>query len=507
MLVDETHYRWVRWEQPVVHSNTDWGEISATSVCITAGKDYSPYRAFDGDSTTIFQSAKNESPTDLIWKFEVPLRIYRIELVNKTSSSDYVTKDVIIYADEEKTTEIGRGQFEKKGLSKLAIEPDVPVACDMVVIQGTTYREYLGYSEIVIYAESGEIKSNLRDYYNTTEGMTCVRDTPNDDNTDTLVGLSTFMFNGVAANNLYVSGNEWVGIGTNAEQLQVLRRDGKCYYLYRQEGELLDGTGFLKIRWEGYTVYSSADVSNRLIFELFLLSNNDMVLNVVQTPTNTSALGSSALNCHNKTTALSLATGDGAGKVVSFYHLDESGYEWRIEYSDYEGADNYEETYLIKSGDAYYKIIEDELVAVDIERLSAAMFYIHGFEGVPKGALLTSLEDPEVLRWTNHPSSSIKTKATVVAHPYPQILLARADLSSTTILGIRLLTADYSGTIGVKLSFDMGETYDDEITMDEFINLEPDELFERSHQMQSIYIQFILYSDAMLTSFKMTYQN
>lgn len=507
MLVDESQYRWVRWEQPVVHSNTDWGEISASSVCITAGKDCSPYHAFDGDSTTIFQAESNVSPADLVWKFAVPLRIYRIELVNKTSSGDDVTKDVIIYADEEKTAEIGRGQFEKKELSKLAIEPDVPVSCDMIIIEGTTYHEYLGYSEIIIYAEQGEVKFNLSDYYNTTEGMNCVRNTANDDNTDTLAGLSGFMFNGVNANNLYVSGNEWVGIGSNSEQLQVLRRDGKCHYLYRQEGEFLDGTGFIKIRWEGYTVYNSTSISNRLVFELFLISNNDMVLNVVQTPTNTSNLGTSALNCHNKTTSLALASGDGSGKIVSFYHLDDGGYEWRIDYADYEGADHYEECYLIKSGDAYYKIIDGELVAVDIGRLSAAMFYIHGFEGVPDGTLLQELDDPEVLRWTNHPTSSVRTKATVVAHPYPQTLLARADLSSPTVLGIRLLAADYSGTIGVKLSFDMGETFGDEMTMDEFINLDCNELYARCQDTKSMYIQFILYSDAALTSFKMTYQN
>lgn len=80
--------------------------------------------------------------------------------------------------------------------------------------------------------------SDLTDLLDTTEGMTVIRNnSKNDDGTDTVKGVDWFRFNGVAASNLYVSGNMWVGFGTSSEQMKVWRRDTNVYYVYRQEGK------------------------------------------------------------------------------------------------------------------------------------------------------------------------------------------------------------------------------------------------------------------------------
>ena len=68
-------------------------------------------------------------------------------------------------------------------------------------------------------------------------GMTTHRNNvKNDDSTITISGVDWFKFNGVTASNIYASGNHWIGIGTNSEQLKVCRRDGAMYSLYSQEG-------------------------------------------------------------------------------------------------------------------------------------------------------------------------------------------------------------------------------------------------------------------------------
>ena len=115
-----------------------------------------------------------------------------------------------------------------------------------------------------------------------------------------------------------------------------MQRDGCSTSIYRQEGTCGNGVKFLKIRFEGYTVYSNRVESNRLIFELFIMSNKDMFLNVIQTPTSGNT-GTSQLICGNSTLTLSLvdSTGQGAGTMVSFYHLDDQGKTWNIVYDNY----------------------------------------------------------------------------------------------------------------------------------------------------------------------------
>lgn len=139
----------------------------------------------------------------------------------------------------------------------------------------------------------------LDDLLNTTEGMEVIRNnTKNDDGTDTVNGVEWFNFNGIQATNLYISGNSMISFGTNSSsnRLSVCNRDGACYFLYRQEGVLLT-TKFLKIRWEGFTYYSSQDSQYSLIWELFLFEGGGLYLNIVSVPSNQSYLGTSNLTC------------------------------------------------------------------------------------------------------------------------------------------------------------------------------------------------------------------
>ncbi len=138
---------------------------------------------------------------------------------------------------------------------------------------------------------------------NTTTGMTAiVSNTKHDDDVVSVSGVDWFTYAGKTASTIYVSGNNFIGFGQNAEQLKIWRRDGAIYYVYRQEGTLTSGKRFLKIRVEGYVYYSSTSSSYALKYELFLIEGQTLFINVAQRPTSSSYTGTSSIT-DGKTTA------------------------------------------------------------------------------------------------------------------------------------------------------------------------------------------------------------
>lgn len=516
MLVNESKYKWKPWTQPVFTADDTWGQLTASSIHNVSGVSYAAFLALDGNPDTQWEGSEGVLVATFQWQFPEPLRIYRIELVNKASGGTMVTKNVTAYADAEKTVEVVSGTFALSGRSTLQLEPASPVATDCLVLALSGESKYVGLSEITLIAEEGIQKIDLTSLYNTADGMTMLRDTLNDDGTDTLTGLGGFFFNNLEAKNLYVSGNHWIGFGTASEQLQILRRDGICDHLYRSEGTIGAAIPYVKLRWEGYTVYNARADANRLIFELFLLGNNDMILNLIQTPTGTSYLGTSALICNGQTMALTLANGDGAGKRVSFYHRDAKGMDWVIDYAEYTESDSYTSRFLIRNGTTYYRVdtIKDQdlndvqvLTQVDIQNLTAAMFLKFGFIDPPPGTLLIPLSAPEIIFWTANPFKISKPRAVLKAYPHPQTISVTVDMSSASIQSLRLISAEYTGHIGVRYSVDNGTSYCAEMTLAAFLHTDVAQLWASLPANRVLLLDFILYEDAQLTRFKFTYNN
>lgn len=504
MLVDETKYIWSKWQQPIFTGNDTWGEVAASSVHKVAGKNYEPYCALDGDKETHYESEDYTDTTQFTWTFDKPLKIYRIEFVNKPSSSTYFTTSVEMYADEEMSELLFSGAFEEKSMSALELEPETPIACDHLILKLTGNR-YIGLTTIRIIAEVGQEKTVLFPYINTAEGMEFVHDGYDDDGTYTTPGMEGFMFNAVAAATIYISSNHWIGFGVGSEQLRILRRDGCSTAIYRMLGETTNGLQFLKIRFEGYTVYRDRVESNRLIFELFILSNNDMFLNVIQTPTSGNT-GESNLICNGTTTPLELFDGEGGGAMVSFYHQDPEGKTWSIVYAMYEETDTYSFAYLLRFQEGFYTIVDDELSQVTIENLTAAMFLKYGFEDLPSSELFSPLVNPQMYLWKAGGSEEL-LKAKVKAYPYPQTLESVIDMSHISILGIKLLTAEFSGDVRVQQSLDNGETFTDEVALSDWLNVDPDELYNSLNETKILILRFILHDNAAISRFKITYIN
>ncbi len=143
---------------------------------------------------------------------------------------------------------------------------------------------------------------------NTTAGMTAVvNNTEYDDDVVSVTGVDWFTYAGKTASTIYVSGNNFIGFGQNAEQLKIWRRDGVIYYVYRQEGTLTSGKRFLKIRVEGYVHYSSTASSYALKYEVFLIEGQTLFVNVVQRPTSSSYTGTSSITDGETTTSLNIS--------------------------------------------------------------------------------------------------------------------------------------------------------------------------------------------------------
>lgn len=144
---------------------------------------------------------------------------------------------------------------------------------------------------------------------NTTAGMTAiVNNVKHDDDVVSVTGVDWFTYAGKTASTIYVSGNNFIGFGQNAEQLKIWYRNGAIYYVYRQEGTLASGKRFLKIRVEGYVYHSSTSSSYALKYEVFLIEGQTLFVNVIQRPISSSYTGTSSITDGKTTTSLNIST-------------------------------------------------------------------------------------------------------------------------------------------------------------------------------------------------------
>lgn len=411
----------------------------------------------------------------------VPVRIYKV----------CGSAQVSFYEDSEKTSLVWEGV--------LPWEPAEPVAVDGLFVVTDTL------TDLKVVCETGVRKIDFTPYLNTTSGMTAVNSAYNDDSYYSVTGISGFKFNNKSGATIYVSSNHYIGFGSNTEHIKILRRDGCSTYIRRQSGTFDDGTSFVKIRFEGYTAYNNRVTATRLIYELFILSNNDMFLNMITTPTNSSYIGTSAL-VSSTTTDLVLHDGSGGGPVVSFYHKDSYGYNWDVKYADYETADSYTPLYLVRQGDTIFTVVDGALAEVPETELTAAVFVEYGVADAPSSELLLSLGDHSIYSWACGDSGK-KLQADLVAYPHPSAIEAVADMSHPSILGMSLMTAEFSGDVTVSISLDDRESWSEEAALSDWLNTDLEELFASLPESKQLYLRFILHDDATISRFKITYIN
>lgn len=213
--------------------------------------------------------------------------------------------------------------------------------------------------------------NSIEEMMNTTENMTqIINNSGQDDNVLTVDGVDWFFFKGTRASTLYVSGNSFIGMGVNAEQLLVCRRDTKLWNLYREEATLFGTYKVLKIRWEGYAQYNSTSADVALKYEWFFIENGDMFLNLIP-PKNGSYLGSSQIVA-GTTKAISVTAGQQT--YVSFYAIDEEGTNFEIAYEVMDVQAPFERKYLLSDKDGIFYRLEHDKAFVDAIELKGYQF-------------------------------------------------------------------------------------------------------------------------------------
>ena len=213
--------------------------------------------------------------------------------------------------------------------------------------------------------------NSIEEMMNTTANMTqLINNSGQDDNVLSVDGVDWFFFNGVRASTLYVSGNSFIGMGQNAEQLVVCRRDTKLWNLYREESTLFGTYKVLKIRWEGYAQYNSTSADVAMKYEWFFIENGNMFLNLIP-PKNGSYLGYSRVVAGN---TIDIAVTAGQQTYVCFYALDEEGRSFERSYEIMDVQAPFERKYLLCDKDGIYYRLQHDKVFVDAIELKGYQF-------------------------------------------------------------------------------------------------------------------------------------
>ena len=201
--------------------------------------------------------------------------------------------------------------------------------------------------------------NSLEDMMGNRENMEClVNNSRHDDDVMQFVGVDWFKFNGSLISNIFVSGNSFIGLGANAEHLLVCRRDAAMYSFYREEGEIYGTYKFLKLRWEGYAQYNNTSEDVRLYYEWFFFDTGDMLLNIIKAPNAAGYLGSNRINgSTNKDFTVSVTQ----QQYITFYHKDDNGKQFDIEYKLIDLMPPFDSKYLLSDRDGkLYRLMHNK---------------------------------------------------------------------------------------------------------------------------------------------------
>ena len=201
--------------------------------------------------------------------------------------------------------------------------------------------------------------NSLEDMMGNRENMEClVNNSRHDDDVMQFVGVDWFKFNNTLISNIFVSGNSFIGLGANAEHLLVCRRDAAMYSFYREEGEIYGTYKFLKLRWEGYAQYNNTSEDVRLYYEWFFFDTGDMLLNIIKAPNAAGYLGSNRINgSTNRDFAVSVTQ----QQYITFYHKDDNGKQFDIEYKLIDLMPPFDSKYLLSDKDGkFYRLMHNK---------------------------------------------------------------------------------------------------------------------------------------------------
>lgn len=330
----------------------------------------------------------------------------------------------------------------------------------------------------------------LEELMNTTDGMTAVRSgTKNDSSTDTIsVNIDWFKINGSSISNIYVHGDSKISFNNSSNNnLLVCSRDGASYYVYKQEGTIANKIQFCKVRFSGYTYWSSTSSTYALVYELFLFSNNQMFLNVIQTPTSSSYLGTSSF--YSGTTTYSLTIGLNSTCPVRYVMTptDANCSTWAIQSGII--PDLASTKYLLRSGGLLYTI-SGELIEGQTT-ITSEVFEEYGADSAA-GVNFDFLKNNEadILWWTD---SETPTPPNIVANVSQEEITLRAefDLSDGNYVGIEKIRLIAIGNLGIRYSAN-NSTWSKYYSDEDFMDLDWEVVWKKCENTKKLYVEVVL---------------
>lgn len=310
------------------------------------------------------------------------------------------------------------------------------------------------------FAEVENTYSNVKEIFdNGLKNMTKLRGTTRDDDStfSYSTGVSWLKFKGVTVDTIYLSSNSYVGISENSEQFKFNRRDMQSRAMFYEMGALKNGFKFLKIRWEGYSNYSSSYYGNNdyfQAFDLIFMETGDIILNAAAIPKNyydgTNELVAQSTYSYERPTT--------ENRYVTFYTQDDNNNTFEVAYE----LPTYNiKKWLFKSNNEYYTVVDNALSKVDIgENITSNDFLQYGFSNVPNYDVYASLDNLEVCYWQDNEDTIPTIRASLDVQQFSKSIISnKIDLSHSSIKGIENVTVDCDGELIVAVSFDEQATW------------------------------------------------
>lgn len=313
-----------------------------------------------------------------------------------------------------------------------------------------------------------------------------------------------FNFNGATVKIIQGSGNSQIYFDGTSRGIYINNRDGAMYYFGVQTGTV--GVGILynyfRIRWKGYSYYSSSDDSCLLEYDLVGLSTGDLYLKIYHWPTSYNT-GTNKLILDSGEVAF---TPSADSLEFTFRHQDSSGNSFTVEQGITEPK--YAEIrYLFGDETNIYKWqAKDgtngvgELVQTS-SALTADTFNNEGSLNVPDASLFSGFSKIRIYKWQD--VGTIEQRIQVNATPNVQEVLATCDMSSATIKSIGSISYMASDDVTVSYSFD-NSTWS---TAKALSTLAVADL-TGWHDTKVIYFKFTLNTlDSYITNFTLNFNN
>ena len=277
-------------------------------------------------------------------------------------------------------------------------------------------------------------------------GMTVVGSRA-DDNTITIHMPFDFPYNKQQSSVLYVSGNSWVGFGTDAEHLRINRRDTSINTLYYIE-EIVSGVETVRIRFEGNSQYSNWG-ANDLIWEIILFKEGGITLVIEKTP-------------RNGTDEFINPEGDALG--AAFYSQKSYGFmpttTEGISYQYVEGSYlPYRVRYLV-TDDEGIKTYTDKWVKIGDKPLTESLLIEQGVAVFPQD-LIGIVENAEVYFYTDEPLEEVTSslRLTLDATSPTQYVYQTEEFVIDEGKVIKEIELDTADDVTVAFSLNGGESF------------------------------------------------